>query len=407
MNHLTKEDRRLSESREPGAYGSSTRAAFVVICASLFVYLGLLLYHVAPYRYNLSSLIRIGAANPYFDPSALEAGLVVFNDPADGGDGYDGQFYYYMVKYLFMGEQSDVPNAFRYQRILYPLLAYAAALGHVQWLPVSMPAINLAAMAFGVWLLWLMIRNHLSAPHLALYALNIGFLVAFFYDIATPLCIGLVVAGAYFYSREQWWPASVMLALSLLAQENGAVVVAALCLWLAWKRRWNSALILGAAFIPWLAWQMIIWRLYGGLPLLMSGNHLRLPFVGMASYIASFEVSSDWTALLREASVFPFMLFVIVLLLISAREMLKRPSDIMLVIFAHAFIGICFNSEQIWSSTISSPARALAGVFPFIILAYANRRSRSLQLMILFCAFLTLMGIARILLMPPHPFYVT
>ncbi len=387
-------------------HASSVRAAVAVICASLLIYVGLLLYHIKPYDYNLSSLIRIGAANPYFDPSALETGLVVFNDPNDGGDGYDGQFYYYMVKSLLMGERG-IPNAFRYQRILYPVLAYAGAMGRVEWLPVSMVVINLAAIALGAALLWLMVRDRLAVGYLALYTLNIGFLIAFFYDLATPLCIGLVVAGAYFYKRERWWLAAAMLALSLLAQENGAVVVAALCLWLGWKRKWRGAFTLGTAFIPWLAWQLVIWRLYGGLPLVMSGNHLRFPFVGMISYIVSFELSANWIASLRELSVFPFMLFVIILLVASAIETARRPSDVMLVVLLHAFIGICFNEEQIWSSTITSPARALAGVFPFIILCYANQRSRTLRLVMIFCVILALVGIARILLMPPHPYHVT
>lgn len=386
--------------------GNAWRAA-VVVATSVLVYLALLLYHIAPYDYNLSSLMRIGAANPYFNPSALEPGLIVFDDPQSGGDGYDGQFYYYMIKDLLMGEKG-VPNPFRFQRVLYPTAAYAFALGRAEKLPLSMPAVNLLAIALSAVLLWRLVRDTpLWAEYLLLYTLNIGFLIAFFYDVATPLCIGLVVVAAYFYSRERLWLASAMLALSLLAQENGSIVLAALCAWLAWKRNWRGAFTLATAVVPWALWQVVLWRSYGYLPALMSGRHLSLPFIGMASQVASFSLPGGWIGNLRELSVYPFMLFVLLLLVVSAFELKKRPSDVMLVLLFHALVGICFNKEQIWGSTITSPARTLAGVFPFLVLCYSHERTRGLRTLLILSAILTLMGIVRILLMPPHPFYVT
>jgi hypothetical protein len=69
-------------------------------------------------------------------------------------------------------------------------------------------------------------------------------------------------------------------------------------------------------------------------------------------------------------------------------------------------VGICFNKEQIWGSTITSSARALAGVFPFLVVCYARERTIRLRILVVLSVLLTLMGIARILLMPSHPFYV-
>jgi hypothetical protein len=138
----------------------------------------------------------------------------------------------------------------------------------------------------------------------------------------------------------------------------------------------------------------------------MSGYHFRLPLSGMISQIASLHLPGEWLANLRELSVYPFMLFVLLLLIVSAFEMKKRPSEFMLVLLLHALVGICFNKEQIWGSTITSPARALAGVFPFLLVCYARERSLGLRILLGIGLILTLMGIARILLMPPHPFYV-
>ena len=384
-----------------------TVRAVAVIIAGIVVYAALICYHIAPYDYNLSSLMRVGASNPFFTPRVLEPGIVVFDDAQSGGDGYDGQFYYYTIKRLFMGEKGRA-NPFRLQRILYPLLSYAFALGQARWLPVSMLLVNLLAIAFSALFLWKLIRDSALEPeYLLLYTLNIGFLIAVFYDVATPLCIGLTVAAAYCFDRQKLWLASAMLALSLLAQETGSLVLAGFGGWLVLRKNWRGVFTLAAAIVPWAIWQAVLWHRYGSFPMLMSGNHFRPPFVGMVSQIASINLPGGWIANMRELSVYPFMALVIALLIVTALELRKKPTAFMLVLLVHALAGICFNKEQIWSSTITSSARTLASVFPFIVICYVRERSTGLRLLIIMSALLALMGIARILLMPSHPFYIT
>jgi hypothetical protein len=86
--------------------------------------------------------------------------------------------------------------------------------------------------------------------------------------------------------------------------------------------------------------------------------------------------------------------------------MKRKPDAFMLVLLVHGLIGVSFNREQIWSSTITSSARALAVVFPLLLICYARNRSRAIAVLLLLSVLLSAMGIARILLMPPHPFSV-
>lgn len=391
------------------ASGHRARAlrAAGVVAASVGVYLMLILYHIAAYDYNPSCMIRFGAANPFFYAPALEPNLVVFDDPESGGVGYDGQFYYYIIKDFFMGDEG-VANPFRSQRILYPLLAYAFAFGKAELLPLSMPAVNLLAIAISAVMLWRMICDSpIRAEVLAIYTLNIGFLIAVFYDVTTPLCVGLTVAGAYFYYREMLWPAALMLALAMTAQENAALVIGGLCLWSAWKRNLRGALVVAASMLPWAIWQAALWRHYGKLPMLMSGGHFAPPFFGMLSQVASLSLPGGFIGNLRELSVYPFMGFVVLLLAVGIAEMRKKPSAFSLLLIVHALAAVCFNKEQIWNSTITSPARALATVFPFIVVCFAREKSAGLRLLLIACTLLTLMGVFRILLLPAHPFYVT
>ena len=65
----------------------------------------------------------------------------------NGSEGYDGQFAYYIaVDPTSARAKLDVP-AYRYQRILYPLLARALGLGQMAWIPWSLLVVNLVALA--------------------------------------------------------------------------------------------------------------------------------------------------------------------------------------------------------------------------------------------------------------------
>jgi hypothetical protein len=247
----------------------------------------------------------------------------------------------------------------------------------------------------------------MGAELLFVYTLNMGFLIAFFYDVATPLCVGLTVGGAYFYYREKLWPAALTLAAAMLAQENALLVIAGFGTWLAWRRNWRGALTIACAVAPWALWQALLWARHGTLPMLMSSGHFQPPFFGMISKIMSPNLPGGWIGNLRELSVYPFMAFILALLAVSILEVRKRPNEMSLMLLVHALAGVCFNKAQIWDSTITSPARALATVFPFVVFCYARERSAGLRLLIFMCVLLSLMGVARILLLPTHPYYIT
>jgi hypothetical protein len=398
----------MLESAPKSDAGKMSRRAIAVSVAGLIVYALLILYHISAYQYNPSSMIRFGVDQPYFDAAALEPDLIVFDDPDSGGVGYDGQFYYFIIKDFFMGEEG-IANPFRSQRILYPILSYALALGRADLLPLSMPAVNLLAIAISGLLLWSMIRADSTRPEIMLlYTLNIGFMVAVFYDLATPLCVALTVAGAYFFfKRKSRWGAAVALGLAMLAQENAVLVIGGLCLWLVWEKDIRGAATIAASMAPWAIWQAALWQHYGTLPALMSGGHFTPPFFGMISQTMSLSLPGGLLNNMRELSVYPFMALVIVLLGVGLHQLKTKPSALNLLLVIHALAGICFNHQQIWSSTITSPARALATVFPFIVMTHAREKSTGTRLLVAICILLAAMGILRILFLPEHPFYVT
>ena len=70
-----------------------------------------------------------------------------------GSEGYDGQFVYYIARDPTSAERFlDVP-AYRFQRILLPVMGRVLALGSVDLLPGALLAVNLVALAGGTWAL--------------------------------------------------------------------------------------------------------------------------------------------------------------------------------------------------------------------------------------------------------------
>jgi len=105
---------------------------WLVVTVVALLYLGLTL---AAHDMDPLSLAQIGTRFSQGDPA--------------GSEGYDGQFAYFIaVDPLGAAPLIDVP-AYRYQRIVYPLLARLLALGRREWIPWMLPLVNLIALAAG------------------------------------------------------------------------------------------------------------------------------------------------------------------------------------------------------------------------------------------------------------------
>ncbi len=180
-------------------------------------------------------------------------------DPA-GTEGYDGQFAYYIALDPLDGcSRCDVP-AYRLQRILYPILARALALGREQLLPYTLALLNLIALAAGTWLNEeILARYKMSRWYALTYGLYAGQLMAARLDLNEPLAYALVQAALLLAERDRWRSGVVCFALAALAKETTLIFVAGYLLQLLVRRRWGRlvGLSLGVG-IPFAAWQVIL-----------------------------------------------------------------------------------------------------------------------------------------------------
>ncbi len=217
------------------------------------------------------------------DPLALAMLGTRFSegDP-HGTEGYDGQFAYYIARDPLHGwQQCDVP-AYRYQRILYPILARLLALGRPELLPYTLALINVVALAVGTWCMeQILLGQRMSRWYALTYGLYAGQLMAARLDLNEPLSYGLVVAALLVTGQGKvrlrdptcsWRLGVALLALATLAKETALVFVAGYLLALLARRQWGrlAGLALGVG-APFLAWQGVLWA-WLGRPGLGSGG---------------------------------------------------------------------------------------------------------------------------------------
>jgi hypothetical protein len=238
-----------------------------------------------------------------WDPAGLaELGTrFTEGDPA-GSEGYDGQFAYYMAldpDPHVVDVYLDVP-AYRYQRILLPILAWVLALGQPGAVGWTLWLVNLAGFALGVWALASWLADHgENALHALALGLWVGYLGGVALDLSEPLAYGLAAAGWLAASRKRFAMSGLLFATALLAKETTGVFWAAA--WLgtvverrtgAWPRVW-----LTLPGLVWIVWQGVLWSIYGQ-PGVGSGGAFAtpfefIPFMGLAR-VAAVDVRVFW-----------------------------------------------------------------------------------------------------------------
>ncbi len=216
------------------------------------------------------------------DPLALARLGTRYSQSDPGGtEGYDGQFIYYIA--LDPNPQTvapflDVP-AYRYQRILLPLLARLASFGRADILPWILAVLGLLAQAAGAWAVGELLAGWgIQRAYALVYGLWAGFVLAVRLDLPEPLAFALVAGALLAMQRRRPKIGWVLFALALFAKEVTVFFVAAQILADLFNRRWRYALALGAiAGLPYLLFQAWLWRLFGQ-PGLGSGGAMATPF---------------------------------------------------------------------------------------------------------------------------------
>jgi len=173
---------------------------------------------------------------------------------------YDGAFFYHIATSpLSAASQLDYP-AYRYQRILYPMLARLLGVGHPQGISWALLALNMAAVVVGTELLGQILETWKANRWYALtFTFFIGQWVALRFDTSEPLCYMFILGGILATERENSWVTTALFALAMLTKDLALYFIAAYGIAYTVRKEWTKSLATWISLIPYVVLQVVLW----------------------------------------------------------------------------------------------------------------------------------------------------
>ena len=374
-----------------------------LLITTFFFYLIIIGIIASRYDFNRSCFIHFGEQSATFVKELIPPDFVIMKDTS----GYDGQSYYYIGADPFI-KTGLYKIGFRYQRYLYPFLAHIFAFGKKNLLPYSLLIINILAILIGtLFLCFLLKKRGLSVWYGLIYSLGVGNIVAFQYNLTTPLFLCLILIGIYFYETKKIGSTAFFFSLALLTRETAVLIILVFLVYEFFKKRYSNSFVITLSLIPFIILQIFLYQRLGEIPLLGSSGHLTLPFAGIIQKIGNINLSGGGIKyVLREISVIPYFCFVILVLAVSVKKLLKNRNVYNWNLFIQVFISI-FLCFPIWEE-FAAITRTTFAIFPFMILSYAKDRDKLSKYLFIGAGLLTIAAIIRILFISPvHGYYLS
>ena len=243
----------------------------------------------------------IVAGPPITDPRAAAPNVHVFPP----GVTYDGQFFYRLALQPWTDQRTawgvtlDAP-AYRQQRILYPLVAWALSGGAWQLAPAALVVANLAAVSA---LAYAAAHFARSAGRHVLASLLVtfypGYVVTVARDLAELTEAALLVACLALLQHKRHGLAAAAICGAALAKETVLVVPVAGLLWsgIARLRRRSDAgppwLVWAVPLVLYAAWATVVAGRWGAPAFAQGADNFGVPFGGLASFLRSVQPGTN------------------------------------------------------------------------------------------------------------------
>ncbi len=182
-----------------------------------------------------------------------------FHNP-HGLAGYDGQFYYQIARDpLHAAPYLDKP-AYRYQRIVYPLLVAALSLGQVRLIPYMLLLVNLVSIVLGTILVaYLLAKENLNPWYSLAYGLYFGLAASFLFDLTEPLTYFLICLGLFLLFQKRLTAAAVIWGLAVLSRETAALFPLGYIALYLYQKRWQDVYrFFVLSIVPAIIWYILV-----------------------------------------------------------------------------------------------------------------------------------------------------
>ncbi|MCM8819701.1 MAG: hypothetical protein NC925_02785 [Candidatus Omnitrophica bacterium] len=329
-------------------------------------------------------------------------------------DGYDGQFYLYIAQdpFILKGPEEkyqyiDSP-AYRYQRIVFPLISFILSRGDKEKIPYIFILINLSSLIAGSWIIILMCKlENKPLSYSFFYAFSTGFLISIMRNLVEPLASFFAICGIYFYFRKKFEKMSLAFTFSVLTKETFALMPLGIMIQIFFetflslikinKVPDDKKLISKKIFfsiIPILSffiWQLYIFKQFGKFSYQEGMGNMGFPFYGIIEKTYSLYLNS----LISYRSLFEMLSFSSILLIfIFLIYNIFAKKNPLLGIGLVYIVFISLYSKDIWCEFYSF-SRVANELFIIAILYLINIKKKFLKVPLIFNSiifFIALLG---------------
>jgi len=200
--------------------------------------------------------------------------------------GYDGQFYYQIARNP-LGAAQYMDNApYRYQHLLYPLVAWLLSLGQAPLVPYALLLINLVAIVGSVEIVArLLVKAGLSPWFSLALGLYYGLAVGLTFDTTEPFTCMLLCLGIWSLEKKQWALAALWMGLATISREIAVLFPLCLAASFVWNRRWKETfyfIVLGV--LPLSIFLGVLTLIFGHTGVSFGPPFEHIPFAGIFDF---------------------------------------------------------------------------------------------------------------------------
>jgi hypothetical protein len=258
-------------------------------------------------------------------------------------EGYDGQFFFYMAQdpLARRGAWVNIDSpAYRYQRILLPVIMYGLTGGDRNTLPAAMILFNITCLlgCLIVVLYWL---RELGASRLWAVFLffNYGVFYPAFAGLSEPLANLLLLLSLYWIWDDKPGRAAWCMSLMVLAKEYYVILPAAAFIWVLFSKHKTRLCYLTPLLIAGL-WQTAVYWRFGVWSIEQSAGNFSWPLLGLVNHLSATPYLSHMV----------FCLAVLLLLGVTLWQWIKGPRSEELVLLSLFLLLPLIAGPSIWAS---------------------------------------------------------
>jgi hypothetical protein len=333
-----------------------------------------------------------------WDPFLLaEPGQKFIGSAAIEEEGYDGQFALYIALEPTpekVSSQLDVP-AFRYQRILLPLISRILGLGQKVWIPWTIVLTNLAAHILGTYFILLYcIRKGIWTGYSLVYGLWVGLVAGIGLDLNEPIAFAFLAGALLAWDEGRGWLSAALVTLSLFSKETSLPLWAGFLLAAIFNKTYRKFVFpYGIGGIAYAGWQLWLFHNFGETGLVSGGEGATsfewIPFNGL------WKIGSvDVRVLLLYLVIFgPTILFPTIWALVAGiQALLNKDLHLETWLLLVGGLLILFLPFSSFREPLALVRLATGLVFGSLVFAARHGTQRVLRYGLLWCVFLVLLN---------------